>query len=333
MIKTTVVGSYPVPGWLKLHPSPEAVQDAVRVILQIQHAAGIDVASDGELSRWNAREHRPSGMVDRFTSQMQGIVPEATAAQRIEYEARDDTKYRGRPPGVVVGEVAAGGMDLELEYQLSARLTQLPLKFTITSPYMMAKLLHDVYYRDFPKLLFTLADVLAEQVARLGAAVVQVDEPNLPGSPHDASLAAQAINRVLAGAQGETAVHLCFGNFGGQQVQRGDYGRLVAFFNELQCHHLVLETTRRATAELELLREIKTTMRLGLGVVDVKDLQVEEPSLIASRLDALAKLVGPERIGYVHPDCGLSHLPRDVADRKLSALTAGRDLYLGATPR
>jgi 5-methyltetrahydropteroyltriglutamate--homocysteine methyltransferase len=142
-------------------------------------------------------------------------------------------------------------------------------------------------------------------------------------------IAAQAINRILAKARQQTAVHLCFGNFGGQQVQQGDYGRLVAFFNELQCDHLVLETTRRAAAELELLREIKPEMKFGLGVIDVKDLQVERPSLVASRIDALATSVGPDRIAFVHPDCGLSHLPRDVADRKLAALTSGRDLYMG----
>lgn len=329
MIKTTVVGSYPVPGWLKAHPSPEAIQDAIRVVLQVQQAAGIDVLSDGELSRWNIREHRPSGMAERFTSQMQGVVAEASAAQRTAYEVRDDMKYRGKPPGVVVGPLSAGSLDLELEYRQSARLTSLPLKFTITSPYMMAKLLHDEHYRDFPSLLFALADVLGEQVARLGAAVVQVDEPNLPGSPHDASLAAQAINRVLATTQGESAVHLCFGNFGGQRIQQGDYGRLIEFFNELQCNHLVLETTRRESQELERLRDVKPTLAFGLGVVDVKDLQIEQPSLIASRIENLALLVGPERIAYVHPDCGLSHLPREVADRKLSALTAGRDLYMG----
>jgi len=333
MIKTTVVGSYPVPGWLKLHPSPEAVLDAVRAILQAQQAAGIDVASDGELTRWNLYEHRPSGMVERFTSQMQGIVSDATAAQRVEYEARHDTKYRSKPPGVVVSEVGAGSLDLELEWSLSASVTQLPLKFTITSPYMMAKLLHDVHYRDFSELLFALAEVLSDQAARVGAAIVQVDEPNLPGSPQDALLAAKAINRVLARVQGESAVHLCFGNYGGQQVQPGDYGSLVAFFNALDCDHLVLETTRRASQELALLREVKPSLGLGLGVVDVKDLQVEQPAVVAERIEMLASLVGPDRICYVHPDCGLSHLPREVADRKLAALTAGRDDFLGSASR
>jgi 5-methyltetrahydropteroyltriglutamate--homocysteine methyltransferase len=329
MIRTTVVGSYPTPAWLKFHPSPEAMQDALRVVLGVQESAGIDVVSDGELSRWNHREFRPSGMVERFAAQMSGMSADVTAEQRVAYEGRADTRYRGKPPGVVTGPIGAGSLDLELEWRHSARLTSAPLKFTITSPYMMAKLLHDVHYQDFETLLFALADVLGEQVARIGAAVIQVDEPNLPGSPHDALLAARAINRVLAPAPQASAVHLCFGNFGGQRIQQGDYGRLIEFFNELDCDHLVLETTRRDSQELELLREIKPTIGLGLGVVDVKDLQVEQPAMVSQRIERLASLVGLDRIRYIHPDCGLSHLPREVADRKLAVLREGLDLYAG----
>ena len=158
-----------------------------------------------------------------------------------------------------------------------------------------------------------------------------MDEPNLPGSPQDAALAAAAVNRVLAGVERgvERAVHLCFGNYGGQMIQRGDYGRLLGFMNALQCQHLVLETTRRPTAELARLREVGDDLRLGLGVIDVKDLQIETPDQVARRIEALARTVGAERIGYLHPDCGLRMLPRAVADGKLRALVAGRDRFLG----
>lgn len=331
-MKTTVVGSYPVPSWLKLDPSPEAIRDAVRVVLQVQQQAGIDVASDGELTRWNVREHRPSGMVERFAGRMEGIATVATAAQRLAYESRQDVAYRGTPAGVVVGELGPGTLDLELDWRFVAALTPQPVKFTITSPYMIAKLLHDEWYRDFSQLLQRVTDILAEQVARVSAAVVQIDEPNLPGSPQDALLAADAINRVLAQVSGEPAVHLCFGNFGGQRVQTGDYGHLLKFFNRLECDHLVLETTRRPVEELMLLRDVKPTIAFGFGVIDVKDLQIEQPTQVAARIEQLADIVGPQRIKYVHPDCGLSHLPRDVADRKLAALTAGRNLFSNRSP-
>ena len=301
----------------------------MRVVLQIQEHAGIDLLSDGEFTRWNAREFRPSGMVERFVAQMDGIASEANFAQRTAFQQRGAAAYRGNPAAVVIGELGPGRLDLEREWRMAAELTAMPLKFTVTSPYMIAKLIHDDWYHDFEQLLSRAASVLADQVSQIGAAVVQVDEPNLPGSPQDARIAAEAINTVLANVSGETAVHLCFGNFGGQRIQQGDYGHLLEFFDSLDCHHLVLETTRRPIEELRLLRDVKPEIAFGFGVIDVKDLQVESPSLVASRIEALAATVEEKRIKYVHPDCGMSHLPRDVADRKLAALSAGRDLFVG----
>ena len=64
-------------------------------------------------------------------------------------------------------------------------------------------------------------------------------------------------------------------------------------------------------------------------MIDVKDLQIESPDQVADRIEAFAKMLGEERLAYVHPDCGLQVLPRAVADGKMRALVAGRDLYLG----
>lgn len=327
MMQTTVVGSYPVPTWLKAHPSPEAIHDAVRVVLQVQERAGIELLSDGELTRWNARECRPSGMVERFISQMDGVALEANAAQRSDFQNRADVAYRQNPAGVVVGKLGAGRLDLEREWRIAAEMTSRPLKFTITSPYMIAKLVHDTCCNDFRQLVSQVAGILGEQVRGVGAAVVQVDEPNLPGTPSDGVVAAEAINKILANVSGEAAVHLCFGNFGGQRIQQGDYGSLLDFFDALECDHLVLETTRRPMEEIRLLRAVKPEVSFGFGVIDVKDLQVETPSIVAKRIETLAATIGESRIKYVHPDCGLSQLPREVADRKLAALCAGRDLF------
>src|SRR5690349_25125172 len=122
-IRTTVVGSYPVPTWLKAHPSPEAIRDGVRVVLQVQKQAGIELASDGELTRWNAREFRPSGMVERFVAQMDGVSTEPSYAQRIGYQERADVAYRGKPAGVVIGELGSGQLDLEREWRTAAELS------------------------------------------------------------------------------------------------------------------------------------------------------------------------------------------------------------------
>ena len=58
------------------------------------------------------------------------------------------------------------------------------------------------------------------------------------------ALVLQEGRAVLAGASGEKAVHLCFGNYGGQTIQRGSYDQLLTFLNSLRCDHLVLELAR-----------------------------------------------------------------------------------------
>jgi 5-methyltetrahydropteroyltriglutamate--homocysteine methyltransferase len=328
-MKTTVVGSYPVPDGLREQSTEEALDQALQAVLDVQQRAGIDVISDGELSRWDLGRRSPGGMTERFVRRMSGIQADASAEQRARYRERADVAYRRDPPGVVVGKVGAGSLDLSHEWERVRRLATCPLKFTVTSPYMIGKLLLDEHYGELSELVLAVADILADQVREIEAAVLQVDEPNLPGSPGDGALAARAINRVLDAGRSEKAVHLCFGNFRGQTVQDGHYAQLIDFLNALRADHLVLETTRRPGEELEKLRDVDSRIALGVGVIDVKDPEVETPEIVARRIEDLARVLGPERLAYVHPDCGLQALPGAVAEGKLDALVKGRRLYLG----
>jgi 5-methyltetrahydropteroyltriglutamate--homocysteine methyltransferase len=74
-------------------------------------------------------------------------------------------------------------------------------------------------------------------------------------------------------------------------------------------------------------REVKGQLKLGIGVIDIKDNEVETPDEVAGRIERAVGCLGLERIAFVHPDCGLWMLPRSVADAKMRALVAGRDLF------
>jgi 5-methyltetrahydropteroyltriglutamate--homocysteine methyltransferase len=176
-----------------------------------------------------------------------------------------------------------------------------------------------------------LADLLKAQLAEIDAAVVQVDEANVTGHPDDGPIAAAGINRVLEGVgTGRRAVHLCFGNYGGQTIQRGTWTALIDFMNRLRVDHLVLELARRGgESELEALRALRPEIGIGLGVVDIKDNAVETPDEIAGRIERAARILGAGRIRYVHPDCGFWMLKRSVADAKMRALVQGRDRFEG----
>jgi 5-methyltetrahydropteroyltriglutamate--homocysteine methyltransferase len=332
MIKTTVVGSYPVPTWLRLVSNREALRDAMLAVLKTQELAGIDVVADGELYRWDVNHAETNGMIDYFVKPMSGIEAELTYEQLVAWRGQQATRFRAKPPGVVTRPIGAGRLNLKADYELYRDLTTRPKKFTVTSPYMLAKTLADQHYRDLQQLVMALADVLSVQAAEIDAEVVQIDEANVTGHPEDGALAAEGINRVLEGVTQEKAVHLCYGNYGGQTIQRGTYEKLIEFLNALQADHVVLEVARRPKEELSMLRNVKDSLGLGIGVIDIKDNEVETPETVARRIEQAAAELGAHRIHYVHPDCGFWMLPRSVADEKMRSLVAGRNLFHGSGP-
>jgi 5-methyltetrahydropteroyltriglutamate--homocysteine methyltransferase len=328
-IKTTVVGSYPVPTWLQMVSNRESLQDAIMAILKTQELAGMDVVADGELYRWDVNHAETNGMIDFFVRPMTGIQTEMTLEQLIQWRTKEETGFRSRPPGIVIGPIESGHLNLSDNYDLYRNLTTLPKKFTVTSPYMLAKTLADTHYGELQALVMALADVLKEQVALIDAEVLQIDEAHVTGHAEEGPIAAAGINRVLEGVRGEKGVHLCYGNYGGQTIQQGTYDKLVTFLNALEADHVVLEIARRPVAELELLKEVKESLGLGIGVIDIKDNEVETADIVAKRIEQAANVLGANRIQYVHPDCGFWMLPRSVADAKMRALVQGRDKFLG----
>ncbi len=328
-IKTTVVGSYPVPRWLIGDASRATLRDAILVVLKTQELAGIDVVADGELNRFDPSHPETNGMIDYFVGQMEGVRSRFSITDIARFREDAGMTFRTQPAGIVTGEIGEGTLNLIRDYEFTRALTTRPLKFTCTGPHMLTKTLTDRHYASRPELAMAVARVLRRQLEGIGADVVQIDEANISGHPEDREWALAAINHVLEGVPGERAVHVCFGNYGGQSVQKGFWKDLMPFFNGLKANHLVLEFARRGYDELEAFRELDPKIGLGLGVVDIKDNGIETPELIARRVEHAAKVLGPGRVVYVHPDCGFWMLQRSVADGKMRALAAGRDLFEG----
>src|SRR6185369_1077420 len=103
-------------------------------------------------------------------------------------------KFRRKAAGVVEAPLAEGSLNLLADCELAAGVANGPFKFTVTSPYMLARTLLDRHYGTFEELLMSVAEVLALQVAGLPCSCLQIDEANIPGNPSDGPLAAAAIN-------------------------------------------------------------------------------------------------------------------------------------------
>jgi 5-methyltetrahydropteroyltriglutamate--homocysteine methyltransferase len=328
-VLTTTVGSYPVPDWLAAFPGEQTKLDATRVVFDIQRQQGIDLPTDGELYRFDVNHPDTNGMIDYFVGSMSGITTRLGHSTWQAFSSQESMAFRKKPAGLVTGEIGEGCLNIPADCERAAEVAGGPFKFTVTSPYMLARTLLDNYYHDFEDLTLAIAKVMAQQVSGLSCAGLQVDEANITGNPQDGPLAARAINLLLDSFDAERAVHLCFGNYGGQTVQKGDWKSLLKFLNALHANHVVLELAHRPAQDLDALRDIDSRIALGIGVVDVKVNRIETPEEIARSIELAENRLGPGRVRWVHPDCGLWMLKRSIADRKMEALVRGRDLYLG----
>ena len=170
-------------------------------------------------------------MIEYFVRPLGNVRSDITRSDVEKFGRQKGMGFRVRPAAVVEGAIHEGRLDLVNAWRRIRPLTKVPMKFTVTGPHMLGKTLLDEHYKDLPSLTHALATVLAKQISEIDAEVVQIDEANLPGSPDEWEWAASAINLMLDAVPNTPAVHLCFGNYGGQSVQKGTWGHLLNYLN------------------------------------------------------------------------------------------------------
>src|SRR5580693_3733286 len=144
-ILTTTVGSYPLPEWLAALPSEQARLDATRVVFDIQRQAGIDLPTDGELYRFDVNHPDTNGMIEYFIRPMAGVSSVVGRTAGDEFSRQSAMKFRRKPAGIVVGALGEGSLNLIADCRRAADIARGPFKFTVTSPYMLARTLLDRY--------------------------------------------------------------------------------------------------------------------------------------------------------------------------------------------
>jgi 5-methyltetrahydropteroyltriglutamate--homocysteine methyltransferase len=327
---TTVVGSYPQPEWLidrqalasgsvprirasALWRIPEehleaAQDDATLLAIRELQDAGVDIISDGEIRR--------ESYSNRFATALEGVDIDRPG---------QITGSSGRPTPVprVVGPIRRARPVQVRDVQFLRAHTDRRIKATVPGPFTMAQQAQNEYYPDRESLAMDYACCVNDEVQALfaaGADVVQLDEPWLRVNPEEArKYGVTAINKALEGITGVTALHLCFGY---AAMVRGKPSR-YAFLSELENAVVRQISIEAAQPKLDLtvLQELPTKT-IVLGVLDLSDPSVETPEGIAARLREALRYVPPERL-MVAPDCGMKYLPREIAYRKLRAMTLG----------
>jgi 5-methyltetrahydropteroyltriglutamate--homocysteine methyltransferase len=322
ILPTTVVGSYSVPEWLERLKTEyyqrrisaqhldEIHEVAIKAAVKDQELAGIDIVSDGELRRDND--------VDYFLARIPGVhIPQRAKSDYFDYYDAEVTRPLPDSPDTT--------LELAKDFKFTRQLTGHPVKFSFTGPFSLSRRIRDGAYErpgDLVRALARRLNAEARALVAAGADFLQIDEPFLAGYPEHVELAVEAVNMVTDGVDATWALHVCYGNRYARPSWEGHYDFLFPAVKAARVDQVVLEFARKGLDDLRLIGQHGWEGWLGFGVVDVKTSEVEPPDLIAERIRRALEYLPADRL-MINPDCGLRHLPPEVARRKLRAMVAG----------
>ncbi len=329
LLPTSTAGSLPKPSWLaepeklwspwKLEGDAlvEGKQDALRLSLQEQQHAGIDIVSDGE----QTRQH----FVTTFIEGLSGVdfAKRETVRIRNRYDASVPT---------VVGAVSRPKPVFVEDARFLRQQTTQPIKWALPGPMTMIDTLYDAHYKSREKLAWEFAKLLNEEALELEAAgvdIIQFDEPAFNvffDEVNDWGVA--ALERAIQGLKCETAVHICYGygikaNTDWKQTLGSEWRQYEESFPKLQQSKLDIISLECQNSHVPMdLIELVRGKKVMVGAIDVASNTVETADEVANTLRKALRFVDADKL-YPSTNCGMAPLARNVARGKLQALSAG----------
>src|SRR5215510_877504 len=330
LLPTCLVGSYAQPEWLidrkklagrfpprtrakelwRVPPEflQEAQDDATLLAIRDQECAGLDIITDGEIRR--------ESYSNRFATALEGVDIEnpGTALDRS-----------GHPNPVprVAGKVRRKHPVEVNDVKFLRANTERTIKITVPGPFTMSQQAQNDFYKDEAEMALDYAAAVNAEIRDLfaaGADIVQIDEPYMQARPEKARAYGQkALTRALSGVKGTTAVHICFG-YAAIIHQRPSGYSFLAELEESPANYVSIETAQ-SKLDCSVLKNLPSKTII-LGVLDLSDMKVETPEVVAARIRRALPHVPAERL-MIAPDCGLKYLPGDVAFGKMKAMVEG----------
>ncbi len=334
-LRTSVIGSYPFPGWLEFATwhlqefgdadREEMIEDAVTVAIQDQLNAGLDVITDGEQTRLDFNLS--------FYGFLEGIEMESASPRHFGPPAHDQ---RGKHK--ITGELSAPrGLGTVEDFNRFKRLAatqssspDVTLKASVPGPYTLSgRLIPNEQYTDRYAVTEALLPIVRHELTQLveaGCTEITVDEPSMSCYAHreDPKLFVDIFNRTVEPIVGKCrlSTHLCFGNFKGRAVGLRRYAPMFPDFLDMHLDEIHVEMASREFSELEVLDVISKKRDVAVGIVDVKSYYIESVEEIESRVQACLEHAPADRLSFA-PDCGLSQTARWAAKKKLQHMVAG----------
>ena len=330
-LQTTVIGSYPFPGWLEFASAhqdqfgeadiEELRSDAVIAAVHDQVAAGLDVITDGEQTRYDFNLS--------FYGRLQGLDPTPASPRRFGPPAHDQRgKYE------VTGKLRSRhGLGAVAEFKLLQKIAPPGpiLKASVPGPYTLSgRIRPGGVYKDRWDVTEALIPIVRQELVQLvenGCREITLDEPSMSCYAYRedprrfVKIFADTVKPIVARCRLST--HLCFGNYKGRAVGPRQYAPLFPAFLDLPVDEMHLEMASREFSEIEKIREIaERGIDVAVGIIDVKSYYIESPSDVAQRVRLCLKYAPAEKLSFA-PDCGLSQTARWAAKQKLANMVSG----------
>jgi 5-methyltetrahydropteroyltriglutamate--homocysteine methyltransferase len=364
-IRTTHVGSLPrsqiVADLLFAREREEAIdpaayeaamEQATIEVLRRQKEIGIDIPSDGETSKISYATY----IKDRLTG-FSGDSPRRVPADLMDYPAYAErisrsggtpTYRRPRCTGpIAVKSMAPLERDLAVMHEAMTAAGYGTGFMNSASPGVIALFQPSDIHPDIDAYMVDLAEGMRHEYEAIVAAglVLQIDAPDLglgrhmlyPALDEDAFLRrvarhVEVLNHALRNIPpGRVRLHVCWGNYEGPHTRDIALGRILPELLKLRIGGLLFEASNpRHAHEWTVWRDVTLPPEWVLipGCLDSTTNFVEHPELVAQRIEAFARIVGPERV-IAGTDCGFGTFAGygavhdDIAWAKLAALVEG----------
>ncbi len=314
----------------------EVADQSVLEALRAQEEAGVDIVTDGEQRRDNFYSfvvEKLTGMRLMKVSELMDYMQDRARFEEI-LRALDVPAFAIKSPIVIdrIGE--RDGLALD-ELDFLRRHTSRQIKIPLPGPYMLTR---SSWFEGLSNKVYASPEELAKDVVRIlrkevlalrerGADFIQFDEPILTqvvygeessetfmcaalpqrrDPTEELEFAVRLMNETVEGISGvKFGVHVCRGNWSRREdvLLKGNYGPLLPYLVEMNIDQLVLEFATPRAGELNVLREYGNEKEIGLGVVNPRTDEVEEPWRIVERVREVLEFFEPEKV-YLNPDCG-----------------------------
>ncbi len=357
ILPTTMVGSYPRPGWFKQQllgrdvrvafkevSHEEAYHDAVKTVIDDQIAAGLDIVTDGNM--WYDDY---VGVIGSFCWYPYERIP------GFEPTRNPHPSYLNAGPSAGKtfmddwgGVIVSGPVDKKPDalrwtdlYDIAAKAAgDVPVKVSIgAGPANLAWHVYfdkNSYYKSAKELTFALVPIFNKQMKDLvkrGAKYLQIEDlgawmPLFTNNTDDYKWVRESIEQMCDGVDAKIGWHFCFGNAWGNDILSGSFPQgyqtvLPHYWNTEGIDEFVLDYANRHMAGVEFLKNCPKDKGVQVGVLDIRTSMVETPDVIADRVrQAIKGGLKPEQI-TLSTDCGMKPLARMVSKLKLNALTEG----------